>query len=301
MNSYQTICAPPLPHVLAGQQRIFRSSYGDIIYHISGRGEALLLVHGINLGASVFEWRNNFSALDRCACVYALDLIGFGMSEKRSMVYTAEIYMTVIREFIEAVIQEPVHILASGLSAAYCSGIAYEFPQLVRSLMLVTPSGIGANAELPNENSFSMFKLFTNPVQGEALYHAFASRQSIQYFLTEFIYANPSNVTVGTVNYLFDAAHQCPNSQYAPASFISGMSNYNIAPFFNEINKPMLLIWGKKAKLGSYQYFDRFIELNPQAQYYIFQESAVNPQAEEYSQFNRLILSFLENVMEGWR
>jgi pimeloyl-ACP methyl ester carboxylesterase len=299
MNVNQPICAPPLPNVLTGQRKVFRSSYGDVVYSVSGSGEPLLLVHGINLGSSAFEWRNNVSALDRCACVYALDLVGFGMSEKRPIIYTAEVYKSVIQEFIEMVIRRPVHILASGLAAAYCSGIAFEAPQWIQSLILVTPAGIGVNEHEPNETSLAVYRLFTSPVQGDALYHAFASKNSIQYYLTEFVYANPANVTADTVNYLFNAAHQYPNPQYAPASYIAGMSNYSMVPFFSEIHQPLLLIWGKKAKMGSYFYLDRFIELNPGCQYYVFKDSAVNPQAEEYVAFNRLVLSFLENMMDS--
>ncbi|MEG6586266.1 alpha/beta fold hydrolase [Dendrosporobacter sp. 1207_IL3150] len=296
MNIYKPICAPPLPNVLGGQQGIFRSSYGDIVYNLSGNGEPLLLIHGINTGASFFEWRNNISALDRCYSVYAVDLPGFGMSEKREIVYTAEVYKTVIREFLMAVVRKPVHILSSSLSSAYCIGIASEFPELVKSLILVTPSGIGINNEEPNNSNYAMFKLFANPVQGDALYNAFASRTSIKYFLTEYIYANPANVTEGTVEYLYNAANQCPNAKYAPASFITGMSNYNIEQQFSEIYQPILLIWGRKAKIGSIQYIDKFIEINPRAKYYVFENSAVNPQAEEYAKFNRLIMTFLDDV-----
>ncbi|MEB3322683.1 MAG: alpha/beta fold hydrolase [Synechococcaceae cyanobacterium] len=45
-----------------------------------GTGPAVLLIHGF--GASADHWRHNLPALARCADVYAIDLLGFGASDK---------------------------------------------------------------------------------------------------------------------------------------------------------------------------------------------------------------------------
>ncbi len=50
-------------------------------------GPVVLLIHGY--GASVYHWRYQFQALsDAGYHVYALDLIGFGLSEKASLNYS---------------------------------------------------------------------------------------------------------------------------------------------------------------------------------------------------------------------
>lgn len=292
MNIYKPICLPNPPDVLGGSTGFFTSSVGQIFYNTRGRGCPLLFVHGINAGASNFEWRCNFFTLSRYFQVFALDLPGFGQSEKQPIPYTADIYMAAVSEFITGVIQQPVYLVASGLSAAYAAGVAYRLPALVKALILVTPAGIGSNADAPCETSYTVFRLFTSPVQGAALYNSFVSRTSIRYFLTEFIYADPAEVTDELVDYLYVSSHQCPNAQYAPASFVAGLSNYNIAPFFAEITQPLLLLWGEKAKIGSLTNKAEFLQLNPEANCFLFRDSAVSPQSEQSQLFNKLVFDF---------
>src|ERR1051325_5545728 len=66
--------------------------WGRVAYHVKGSGPPLLLIHGIYAGASSYEWRNNFDALCEDFTVYALDLLGFGASDKPEAQYTAHFY-----------------------------------------------------------------------------------------------------------------------------------------------------------------------------------------------------------------
>ena len=45
-------------------------------------GPPVVFIHGVGAGSSSFMWRKNFDVLARDFSVYALDLLGFGFSEK---------------------------------------------------------------------------------------------------------------------------------------------------------------------------------------------------------------------------
>ncbi len=293
MSIYRPICLPKLKNILGGRESYYESKLGRIYYTYQGRGEKLLIVHGINAGASNFEWRNNFKKLADYFTVYALDLPGFARSTKEPTTYTAKKYIKAITEFIKEEIKEPVHILSSGLSAAYLSTIAYQNPNLIRKLALVTPSGVNSNSSKPCPTSFTVYNIFTSPVQGDGLYNAFVSKPSITYFLKEFIYTKPSSVNRFVVNYTFHSAHQCPYAKYAPASFISGFSNIDISPYFGQIEKPILILWGEDAKLNPVKNLDKLIELNPAINTYIFKDTGLIPQIERAEKFNSVIINFL--------
>lgn len=64
----------------------------------------LLLIHGF--GASVYHWRYNIPKLARDYHVYAIDLLGFGLSDKPIMDYEAEVWRDQIYSFIEQVISK---------------------------------------------------------------------------------------------------------------------------------------------------------------------------------------------------
>lgn len=65
----------------------------------------LLLIHGF--GASVYHWRFNIPVLARKYHVYAIDLLGFGLSDKPIIDYAASIWRDQALEFIDQVIKRP--------------------------------------------------------------------------------------------------------------------------------------------------------------------------------------------------
>lgn len=63
----------------------------------------LLLIHGF--GASVYHWRYNIPVLARDYHVYAIDLLGLGLSDKPIVEYSAELWRDQVLSFIEEVIK----------------------------------------------------------------------------------------------------------------------------------------------------------------------------------------------------
>ena len=62
----------------------------------------LLLIHGF--GASVYHWRYNIPALSENYHVFAVDLLGFGLSDKPIIDYDATIWRDQILHFIEDIV-----------------------------------------------------------------------------------------------------------------------------------------------------------------------------------------------------
>ncbi|CAI0481151.1 unnamed protein product, partial [Linum tenue] len=70
------------------------------------RSPPLLLVHGF--GASIPYWRRNIETLAQNRAVYAIDLLGFGESDKpEGFSYTMETWAELIRDFLDEVVQKP--------------------------------------------------------------------------------------------------------------------------------------------------------------------------------------------------
>jgi hypothetical protein len=80
-----------LDTVLKGEARRYPWKYGDVFYQVKGSRNAkpLVLIHGFGPGASSYEWRKNVDALAEQFRVYALDLLGFGLSDRPAIDYTA--------------------------------------------------------------------------------------------------------------------------------------------------------------------------------------------------------------------
>ena len=62
-----------------------------IRYTVAGEGQPLLLIHGF--GASIGHWKKNIPVLAEAGYrVFALDLLGFGASDKAPLDYTLELW-----------------------------------------------------------------------------------------------------------------------------------------------------------------------------------------------------------------
>jgi len=70
-------------------------------YLCGGSGPPLLLVHGLGSSAGV-EFYYNLETLATRHRVYAVDLPGFGKSDKPSIAYTIEFFVQVLGDFMDA-------------------------------------------------------------------------------------------------------------------------------------------------------------------------------------------------------
>lgn len=74
----------------------------------------MLLVHGF--GAFLEHYRDNMDELAKAGNrVWAITLIGFGKSEKPNVVYTELLWAEIIKDFIDEVVAEPVHLIGNSL------------------------------------------------------------------------------------------------------------------------------------------------------------------------------------------
>ena len=77
----------PDDSALGGEARFFDWKHGNIFYKTAGSGQSgvpLIFIHGVGAGSSSFMWRKNFDVLALDFRVYAMDLLGFGFSDKPS-------------------------------------------------------------------------------------------------------------------------------------------------------------------------------------------------------------------------
>ena len=149
---------------------IYSWRYGQIRYSIKGKGEPLLLIHGIYPGADRTEWQNAEASFCEAYQVYMIDLIGFGYSSKPDISYSAYLYIRLINDFIRDVIKQPVLVAASGYSAAY-SVMGYIFnPDLYKKFILISPTGIKNGYIMPVFKDYVRKHLLETPLLGTAAY-----------------------------------------------------------------------------------------------------------------------------------
>ncbi|RLM98738.1 pheophytinase, chloroplastic [Panicum miliaceum] len=110
-------------------------------YLARGQGPPVLLVHGF--GASVAHWRRNIGVLSESYTVYAIDLVGFGASDKPpGFSYTMETWAELILDFLKEVVKRPTVLVGNSVGSLACVIAASESNRdVVRGLVLLNCAG----------------------------------------------------------------------------------------------------------------------------------------------------------------
>ncbi|HEU0002156.1 MAG TPA: alpha/beta fold hydrolase [Ktedonobacteraceae bacterium] len=279
--------------VLKGEERRYPWKDGDIFYLVKGNRESkpLLLIHGFGPGASSYEWRKNVDALAEHFRVYALDLLGYGLSDRPAIDYTAETYADLISDFLKEVIGKPAVVVARGETSAYVIADAYRRPQLFERLVLVAPSPVMLQETVPGPLNAALKILLRAPIAGQFAYNLLTSRRAIQNYYDAQGYHNPGLITDELVEYIFSSAHQS-NARYAAASALTGNLTTDAHEPLARLQMPVVVIWGREGTLTPAEASAAFKGVNASIETRTLDNASQQPQDEQATKFNALVREF---------
>jgi pimeloyl-ACP methyl ester carboxylesterase len=250
-----------LPRALDAPRGKLNRRAGPLSYYVGGSGPPMLLIHSINAAASAYEVRPIFEHAVANHRVYAVDLPGFGFSDRSKRDYTPTLYVDAIHDMLETIGadghgEERIDALAISLGSEFLARAATESPHRFRTLSLVTPTGFQRGAENlrgpPGETREvpGLYRFFTFPLWSQAIYSALVSRLSIRYFLRKTF--GSDKYDRGLANYDYLTAHQ-PGAKNAPYAFVSGrLFSNDIRSVYEQLTLPVWMPHGTKGDFGDF-------------------------------------------------
>lgn len=250
----------------------------------------LLFIHGY--GAMIEHWRHNLHFFAAHRQVFAIDLLGFGESEKPNAPYGLPLWAEQIRFFLQHQKLEKVVLIGHSMGGATSLWFAHHHPEQVESLVLVDASGIFPDEINPLERL--LYRAVGSPLIGEAMFgllaNAFGARQSLVP-----TYYDVSKVTDDLVE------------QFAKPLRSSGAIYAYLAPsryperfMLNALPRPChfkgktLIVWGRyDMAFPPEKILPKFKELLPQAEEVIIENTRHCPHDEEPHAFNTALANFL--------
>lgn len=211
----------PLPDALDAPRHWLDSDYGKRInYYSNGpaTGRPLVLVHSINAAPSAFEMKPLFEHYRSQRPVYALDLPGFGFSDRSERRYSPELFANSLVEFLTKVVKEPADVAAFSLSSEFAARAALSAPERISSLVVISPTGFSKRNLPVGALSNGLHRFLTLPLLSQGLYDALTSRPSIRYFMRQYFTREPP---VEFIEYAYATSHQT-GARHAPLYFLSG-------------------------------------------------------------------------------
>lgn len=236
-----------------------------IALHEAGSGPTVLLVHSINAAASCHEMRKPFAELQRSFRVVALDLIGFGDSDRPDIVYDAALYSDLIADVVRQ-LGGVACVYAVSLASAYACVAAVQLPEQIARLVLICPTGL-EDLVTPAPQS-GAFRVLRGPV-GAALFRLLVTGGSIRYFLRSTTYDRPEAMDDALVAAYLRTVRR-PGARHAPLCFVSMLSNCDLRDVLPRLRQPVHIIWGAAARTTPPTRLPAFLAALPQATSAVF-------------------------------
>src|SRR5438128_6767131 len=114
----------------------------NIHYVCGGSGPPLVLIHGLGSSAAV-EFYYNLEPLAAHHQVLAIDLPGFGKSDKPVLAYTIDLFVKAVSDLMASEGMERAAVMGVSMGGRVALGLALDSPEKVERLVLVDALGVG--------------------------------------------------------------------------------------------------------------------------------------------------------------
>ncbi|KAK6937916.1 Alpha/beta hydrolase fold-1 [Dillenia turbinata] len=210
----------------------------------------LLLVHGF--GASIPHWRRNIKTLSQSFTVYAIDLLGFGASDKPAgFAYSMEVWAELILDFINEVVKKPTVLIGNSVGSLACVIAASESsPEVVRALVLLNCAGGMNNKAIVDDWRIKLLLpllwffdfLLKQKSIASAIFERVKQRERLKNVLLS-VYANKEFVDDDLVEIIRAPAFD-EGALDAFVSIVTGPPGPNPVKLMPGISLPVLVLWG---------------------------------------------------------
>ncbi len=288
----------PLPPAVKGERFEFDSTAGRISAYVAGQGPPLLLVHSVNAAASVAEVRPLFEHCVHTHTVFALDLPGYGFSDRSDRAYTPRLMTDALLAMRKPIRQRcgerPVDALAVSLASEFLARAAVETPEAWRSLALVSPTGFSGSRVRrdPRGSTQAMpwlHRALRGPGWGGALFRGLTRPGVIRYFL-ERTWGSKS-IDEALWRYAVITTRQ-PGAEYAPLHFLAAsMFSTDIHTVYETLSHPVWMSHGVRGDFVDYR-GKSLVEARPNWRFDVLPTGAL-PYFEIPQRFNAAYDAFL--------
>ncbi|MBF2036395.1 MAG: alpha/beta fold hydrolase [Leptolyngbyaceae cyanobacterium T60_A2020_046] len=218
-----------------------------ICYTIQGSGLPLVLIHGF--GASLGHWRKNIPALAEAGYeVHALDLLGFGNSDKPALDYCVEVWEALLQDYWRSHIQRPAVFIGNSIGGLLTLMMLANSPDMAAAGVLLNCAG-GLNHR-PEELSpplrvvmGAFTKLVSSDWAGPFVFNQVRQKSRIRGSLRQ-VYRNRAAITDELVDMIHRPACD-PGAQKVFASIVTAPPGPKPTDLLPKIRQPLLVLWGE--------------------------------------------------------
>jgi len=292
-----------------GQQRDWiwrgwriRYTYFRSLHSETSPQPPMILLHGF--GASIGHWRHNLEQLSQHHTVYALDLLGFGASEKAITAYNVALWVDLVDDFWQTFIRQPAILIGNSIGSLVSLVAAAERLNLAKGLVMISLPDPGVQTEamppwlVPIVDRIQ--SIVASPPVLQPLFYL-VRRPAVVRRWAKLAYHNPDAITDELVEILSLPARDRRAAQ-AFSRLFNAMGSPRLGPAVKTVlpnlTIPILLIWGKQDRLIPIQLANprKYLEYNPHLKLVELDEAGHCPHDECPERVNQEILDWMKSI-----
>jgi len=261
--------------------------------HNNPQKTPLLFIHGY--GGMLEHWNLNIPEFAHEHKIFAMDLIGFGKSQKPNVRYCLELFASQIEAFLYLKKLDKVIIVGHSMGAASGIYFAHYQPEKVHALILANPSGLFGDTMDGMTSVF--FGLVGSPLIGEVLFSAFANPLGVSQSLMP-TYFNQNKVDADLINQ-FTLPLQDKGAQWSYLSPSKRPLDFRLDHLPKPCNYsgPTYLVWGAEdTALPPHKIIPEFQKLLPQAGAFIIPNASHCIHHDAHEEFNNRLKIILDTI-----
>ncbi|XP_024356405.1 uncharacterized protein [Physcomitrium patens] len=218
-----------------------------------GSGPAVVLIHGF--GGNCDHWRKNIPYLAKSHRVFAIDLLGYGFSDKPNprdqppnTLYSFETWGSQILDFLSDVVNDRAFLICNSVGGVVGLEASLKDPQKVRGLMLVNVSLRMLHLKKQQWYVRPFVKALQNVLRtttlGQQFFKSVAKPEAVKKILRE-CYHDDSAVTDELVEKILTPGLQ-PGAVDVFLDFICYSGGPLPEEMLPQVKVPVVIAWGEK-------------------------------------------------------
>jgi pimeloyl-ACP methyl ester carboxylesterase len=279
--------------MLGGQVRYYDAAGVRTRVLEAGSGPPLLLLHGT--GGHAESFIRNVLPLSADFHVYAVDMVGHGLTDKPDLDYSPRDYANHLVALLDAIGAARAHVNGESLGGWVALWLALDHPARVDRLVLNTAAGLklsDAQQIVPPQRA-EMARLTREAIERPSMATVRARM--------EWLVKDKRLITDELVATRL-AIYQRPDTQRAMPRILAGAAlggddrpnPYVITPeHLRRVPHPTLVLWTSDNPGTSWQEAEGAADLLPRGVFHLLGDCAHWPQYEQAEAYNRLVARFL--------
>jgi pimeloyl-ACP methyl ester carboxylesterase len=257
-------------------------------YVRAGDGPAVVLLHGF--ASSIYTWKDVLPGLARSRSVVALDLPGFGESDRPSDL-SFESYPRIVLGLMDHLGIAQATLVGNSMGGALATVVAGQTPGRVRGLVLIDAAGFNLEE---SERPF-LVRLAGSRIGGRLADRLPVRGKLLRVGLHQ-IFHDPALITEERYNeYLAPLLR--PGSTQAILSLLHSrtLEPRLVVELAGKVKAPTLVLWGREDRWIPVEQADRFVAAISGARKVVFEDCGHMPQEERPADVLRWLQEFPED------